>query len=285
MGKVSKAAIELIVAEEVSSRALYEKLYRSTEWPGASSGVTIGIGYDVGQNTQAQLRKDWSGVIPDRMIDALAPTCGVTGPAAKPHAARLKGVIDVPWDAALQVFERCSLPRYLALTERALPNTDKLSPDSLGALVSLVFNRGASFAMQEDRYREMRAIKAHMASGAFERIPGELRAMKRLWPTLPGLLRRRDREAELFTRGLKIAPVPQPVPVPAEPPPVPTPVPLPPKKPGNVPRDTTTGTVVGGGLVAGVVAFVKANIETAAAIVILAVVAGVLIHKFWPRKK
>jgi hypothetical protein len=33
-------------------------------------------------------------------------------------------------------------------------------------------------------------------------IPGEFRSMKRLWPTVPGLRKRREREARLFERGL-----------------------------------------------------------------------------------
>ena len=45
---ISQAAIDLIVREEVSGKEVYERNYRRPEWPGGSSGVTIGIGYDVG---------------------------------------------------------------------------------------------------------------------------------------------------------------------------------------------------------------------------------------------
>jgi GH24 family phage-related lysozyme (muramidase) len=68
--------------------------------------------------------------------------------------------------------------------------------------VSLVFNRGASFSRPGDRFREMRAIKAHMAGEAFGKIPSELRSMKRLWPDSSGLRRRREDEARLFEEGL-----------------------------------------------------------------------------------
>jgi hypothetical protein len=49
----------------------------------------------------------------------------------------------------------------------------------------------------------MRAIKAHMSVRRFQSIPGEIRAMKRLWPNTLGLRIRREREAELFEDGLE----------------------------------------------------------------------------------
>jgi len=195
---ISKAAFDLIVAEEVSSQKAYERLYRHTEWPGAASGVTVGIGYDVGYATPARLKADWAGQIPDSMIMALTTACGVTGAAARPLAAKLKSQVDIPWAAALHVFEHVDIPRWTATVRKHLPNTELLSADSLGALVSLAYNRGPSFDKPGDRYREMRAIKSHMGAKAFEKIPAEFRAMRRLWPALKGLRDRREREARLF---------------------------------------------------------------------------------------
>ena len=84
-----------------------------------------------------------------------------------------------------------------------MQNTDQLSRDSLGALVSLTYNRGGGgYTLPSDRFREMRAIRADMAARAFTQIPGEIRSMKRLWPDLRGLQVRRDREAALFQKGL-----------------------------------------------------------------------------------
>lgn len=208
MPLISRAAINLIVAEEVSSQAVYTKKYRRPEWPGHQSGVTIGIGYDIGYATPSRLRADWSGHIPESMIAALLPVCGVRGPSAKALTARLRPKVDVPWEAAMAVFENVDVPRWVATVRKALPNTEQLSPDCLGALVSLAYNRGASFSNRRkpddaiDRYREMRAIKAHMVASNFEDIPAEFRAMKRIWPTSAGLRGRRDREAALFQKGL-----------------------------------------------------------------------------------
>lgn len=204
---ISGRAFDLIVEFEVSSRAVYERKYRGAIWPGESSGVTIGIGYDVGFVTDAQLHDDWGGVVPRAMLDALLRVNGITGLDAKAAAASLGGQIDIPFDDAIRVHRGITIPRWVGLTEEALPNTALLSPDGLGALVSLTYNRGASYSDHrdpdgKDRFREMRNIRAHMAARAFARIPGEIRGMERLWPGTPGLQKRREREAELFEDGL-----------------------------------------------------------------------------------
>jgi len=202
--RISDDAFDLILSEEVTSKANYEARLRHTQWPEAASGVTVGIGYDLGQTDSAKIRTDWNGRVSGPMLSSMLSASGVTGKAAAPLAARLKANIDIPWDVALDVHRECVVPRWEGVVEKALPNTDKLSPDCLGALVSLTFNRGPSFSNEGDRYREMRAIKAHMAAGTFDKIPNEIRSMKRVWQNagLDGLLRRRDAEANLFERGL-----------------------------------------------------------------------------------
>jgi hypothetical protein len=199
---ISDRAFEMIVHYEVTSKPVYEAKYRRPIWPGLQSGVTIGIGYDVGYVTKVRLADDWRGEIPDPMIVALETATGVTGEPAKALAAQLRPLVEVPWKAAIAVHRQKIIPRWVAAVDAALPNAGQLSPDSLGALVSLAYNRGTSFSKPGDRYREMRAIKAHMAAKAFHLIPTEIRAMKRLWPGTPGLQRRREEEAVLFEGGL-----------------------------------------------------------------------------------
>lgn len=121
-------------------------------------------------------------------------------------AKRLQAKVDVPWASAIDVHREKVLPRWVGLVERSLPNTGAIGPDCLGALVSLTYNRGASFGKAGARYREMRNIKAHMAAKAFGDIPDEFRSMKRLWPDMTGLQKRREREARLFERGLAALP-------------------------------------------------------------------------------
>lgn len=202
--RISQKARDLIVQFEVSSQKLYERRYRSTIWPGVSSGVTIGIGYDVGYVTPEKLRRDWSGRIPERMIDKMVVACGVRGAAAKPLAASLKPHVDIPWEAAIGVFDAVKIPEFEAKTEKAFPGCFDLPPDCLGALVSLVFNRG-ELVNTTDRRREMLAIRNHVKAKNYHLIPDEFRKMKRLWPTTQGLRDRRDREASLFKQGLQAA--------------------------------------------------------------------------------
>jgi GH24 family phage-related lysozyme (muramidase) len=92
---------------------------------------------------------------------------------------------------------RC--PRYARDTRRVYPGVEALPADAQGMLLSLVFNRGASMA-DTDRRREMRQIRPLVAAADLAGIAARVRAMKRLWDIaeLPGLHRRRDREAELI---------------------------------------------------------------------------------------
>lgn len=204
---ISERAIGMIVAFEVSSQAEYERRCQHPLWPGLQSGVTIGIGYDVGQNDVATLRAIWEGHLPPAALERLAPCCGVTGERARALAMHLRDIA-ITWEAADFVFRHRDIAAATRRTWQALPHCDMLSPDSLGALVSLVFNRGASFALSGERYTEMRAIRSAMERTAFGEIPDQIRAMKRLWRGVPGaagLLPRRDQEAALFADGLAVA--------------------------------------------------------------------------------
>jgi hypothetical protein len=201
---ISDKAFNMIVMFEVSSQAAYEAKYQPPTWPGGASGVTIGIGYDVGYVSQQLLWQDWQGAISDAMINALLPAVGVRGAAAQGLAQSLRTSVTVPWTPAITVHRTKVIPKWIALVQKYLPNTDKLDGDSLGALVSLTYNRGASFDQAGDRFTEMRNIKTDMTSEKFADIPGQIRSMKRLWPTVRGLQIRRDSEAALFQAGLAV---------------------------------------------------------------------------------
>ena len=204
MVRSSQAAINLIVTEEVSSQATYEKLYQPPSWPGGMSGVTIGIGYDCGYSTPDVIAADWGDKLPAPTVKCLEDVAGIHGSPAQSYAHALRGVVTVPWDAAMAVFIQRDMPKWEQTVAHALPNTDKLAPDSFGALVSLAYNRGASFGLAGDRYTEMRGIRYLMGAEQFERIPDEFRSMKRLWPNVLGLRLRRDHEAALFEKGLAV---------------------------------------------------------------------------------
>lgn len=202
MSEISQAAIDLIVAEEVSSKDYYVSHYQHPEWPGGASGVTIGIGYDMGYSTPDQITADWAAHVAPAMLGVMRSCAGINGGRAQALLGQVRAAIVIPWDAAMDVFENRDMPKWTATCRAHLPNFDELPPDCKGALVSLAYNRGASFDMAGDRSAEMRAIKQHMIAREFGKIPDEFRAMKRLWPNVAGLRRRRDHEAALFEQGL-----------------------------------------------------------------------------------
>jgi hypothetical protein len=172
---ISDDAGELIIEQEVSGEKVYLKRYQHPERPGGASGITIGIGYDCGYSSPAQIRKDWAGRIPDAMIEVLASRCaGLKGQAAQDRLAEVRPKVVVPWAAAIGEFYDVEVPRWLARCRAVLPNFDLLPPDCAGALVSLAYNRGPSFTIPpakdiNGRYAEMRAIRALMVAGNFPR--------------------------------------------------------------------------------------------------------------------
>jgi uncharacterized caspase-like protein len=245
---ISPEARELVVTQEIGSRAAYERQYKHPAWPGGASGVTIGIGYDMGQCSMADYASCWQDKLPEDAFQRLAKSVGVSGPAAREMQRSMLNIV-VPWDAAEEVFIVRTAPKYARMVLRQLAHARDLHPHSFGALFSLVYNRGASFGNDGDRCREMRNIRAHMHDRKFDQIPAEFRAMKRLWPGVGGLLKRRDAEAVLFAKGLTApplvvvppavavapaAPVSSPAPV-AAPTPAPAPAAAPPAEAGPAP--------------------------------------------------
>ncbi|HTX37867.1 MAG TPA: peptidoglycan-binding protein [Bryobacteraceae bacterium] len=195
-------AVAFIGREEVGSRELYDKLACRPAWPGGASGVTIGVGYDLGQ--QSSFEDDWSAVLTPAQVAALRPWLQVRGAAASGGPAALKN-LTIPWPAAWQVFLRRTLPDQVRTTRTAFNGWQAMPRLCFGALVSLVYNRGSrmtdSPTAPGDR-TEMRAIRDAVAAGQFAAIPAQLRSMERLWPVGNGLRDRREREAKLFELGL-----------------------------------------------------------------------------------
>lgn len=205
--KISKTARDLIVAFEVSSEAIYSANYQKPIWPGGRSGPTIGIGYDLGYVSNDEMLESWKGILSGHTeyLSILKIGCGVTGAAAKDLIPKMSDV-EITWDVATKQFN-VEIQRYVTLTQTSLPNFSALSEDCRGALVSLVYNRGPSFDVPKasdptGRYQEMRNIRQLMVEGKPVDVPDEIRNMRRLWPDVKGLKRRREAEAALFEQGL-----------------------------------------------------------------------------------
>lgn len=195
VARLSPKSLDLILEHEVGGgERYYNRALKHPTYPGGASGVTIGIGYDLGYNTLSQFKKDWGNKLPASDFNRLSKFIGIKRASS---AARKVRDITIAWEHSLEVFETSTIPRFIKYTLNAWPGADELAPDAFGALVSIVFNRGAS--LSGSRRQEMKSIRAHVKNKDLKSIAMEIRSMKRLWvgKGLDGLLRRREDEAKL----------------------------------------------------------------------------------------
>jgi GH24 family phage-related lysozyme (muramidase) len=203
--KISQRAINMITRLEVSSPQRYTERYTRPIWPEGESGVTIGIGYDLRFANRTFLQRDWGNLLSSNDIALLERALALRGTKARDALSAVHDVV-IPWEKARQQF--IDFIQYpTAQAEDIFPNSDKLSDDSFGALVSLVYNRGPAIPRNSEKRREMFEIHELMQTGtdsAFRAIPTKIRGMKRLWTTHKsrGLPIRRELEAQLFELGL-----------------------------------------------------------------------------------
>ena len=200
----NEATLRLLLRFEVGGgEEYYNRLLRSPTWPGEASGVTIGVGYDLGYNTAETIRRDWSPHLNEQVVARLARCAGLTGARARAALGSVRDII-VPWSAAFAVFQAVTIPKFWGKTLIVFPGVEDLHPNCQGALLSLVFNRGESLA--GDRRREMRAIRELVPDMNYREIARQIRLMKRLWrgTTIElGMSRRRDAEADLVLSAIE----------------------------------------------------------------------------------
>src|SRR3974390_2192973 len=108
--QVSQASIDLCERCEVSSKQYYQQHYQQPEWPGEQSGITIGIGYDLGQASKQKIQADWHGRVPDAMLAVMAYCSGSTGTNARALLPQVRDKISVSWDVAQAVFLERDVP-------------------------------------------------------------------------------------------------------------------------------------------------------------------------------
>ena len=188
---IPQEAIDLILEAE--------GVDQPSKWPGEASGITLGYGYDLGYEKNFAL--DWRDLLSGGSIARLHIALGVTGQNAHAMAPRFRD-ITITRDMALKVFLGATLPHYEVETSIAFPGVERLPLLVLGALVSLVFNRGTG--MTGPRRAEMRVIRDAVRIGDLREIAKQLRAMKRLWAGqgLDGLLVRRENEAKMVESAI-----------------------------------------------------------------------------------
>lgn len=189
--------IDLIIAFEVGSPEVYTRKYTRPIWPGAASGATWGLGYDGGHRSAAVIAIDWHAHPHHVRLQSAA---GVTGPLAR-NVVRQLADVSIDYGLARQVFDQTSLVEHCRIARRVFrpEHFDAAHPNTQGALVSVVFNRGGS--MTGPGRVEMRAIRDTCLPRRDAACTGaQLRAMVRLWigsAIEQGMRRRRGAEAEL----------------------------------------------------------------------------------------
>ncbi|HEY6979186.1 MAG TPA: pesticin C-terminus-like muramidase [Chitinophagaceae bacterium] len=197
MGDISEKAVQLILNAE--------GLDQPDNWPGGASGITIGIGYDLGYTTVDRFESDWEDVLPASQLQRLKEVVGLRGVSAKVWAHEFSDIKINP-EEAKKVFTERTLPIQRTKAQLAFPGFDKLPVDAQGALISLVYNRGTSMFDKpgEDRRKEMRAIRDAVAAGDLQEIANQIRSMERLWQGkgLDGLIKRREDEAALVESSI-----------------------------------------------------------------------------------
>lgn len=165
------------------------------EWPGEQSGVTIGIGYDLGYNSSTEISREWAEHVSRADLARLVACAGIKGEAALGLLPAVRD-IEITWDSAMDVFRDVTLTKFYLQMLRIYPQADELHPNQTAALLSLVFNRGSS--LNGDRRTEMLAIQSALKTGNLASVPNLFRQMERLWPNTKGLRLRRHAEADLF---------------------------------------------------------------------------------------
>ena len=202
---IPQQSIDFIVNEETGGAGYYSAVACHPVWPGGISGITIGVGYDLGENSLQAFQQAWGAVLPASDIAALTPAIGIKGGSASVEAQlqqlvhQLSG-ISIPWAAANSVFATSTLPHYEAMTLSTFPGLSGLNGLCIGAMVSLVYNRGTSLVGSSRS--EMATIHNLIQAGTPAGVPDQFRAMVRLWPTVPDLQKRRQAEADMFQQGL-----------------------------------------------------------------------------------
>ncbi len=191
---LSPAGEQLVIEFEVGGRSGYNQ---HPELPDLRlSGVTIGVGFDLHQNTKEHILSDFSSLAAPAPA-RLAATQPFYGKSAVEPWKAVRDII-VPWQTAIGVFDKIDVAREWTRAERALPGFDSLRPNAQAALISLTFNRGAS--MTGDNRREMRKIRELVPKKDYAGMAEQLRLMERVWrgtTIYSGMRRRRFAEADL----------------------------------------------------------------------------------------
>ena len=185
-----------VVEFETGGKSYYEKFLKKMSWPKGESGITMGIGADLGYMTKEEFEKFFSKYFTKKQCERLNDVIGLKGENAKNALSKVKD-IELSWDNAYKAFIEWTLPKFWKMTSDLWVGLDKLKEPAQIALVSIVFNRGS--AIKGPSRVEMVNIKPYVMCQNYNAIAKEIRSMKRLWQGkgLDGLIKRREAEAKM----------------------------------------------------------------------------------------
>jgi hypothetical protein len=188
-----------VVDFESGGKLYYEKFLKKLTWPKGQSGITMGIGADLGYMSLDEFDEFFSKYFTKEENKKIKSVIGLKGNNAKNALSKVKN-IELSWDNAHEAFLKWTLPKFWKMTEKLWPEFDKLKRSTQIALVSIVFNRGSS--TRGSTRTEMLNIKPLVLKKDYKGIAKEIRSMKRLWEGkgLDGLLKRREDEAKMVEK-------------------------------------------------------------------------------------
>jgi LysM repeat protein len=213
-GRLSENGSKFIYDHE-ALRGVSEKLH----WPGGSSGVTLGPGYDMKGRTGAEIVRDLTAAgVNSTTATAVSRAAGLEGSAARNFANNNAGLVTLTpaQETKLQAIAARPFEKVVAENVKV-----PLTQNQFDALVSFAYNIGEGAFLDSTALRKINA--GDYAGGAeamklFNKSGGEV---------IQGLVNRRNDEVRLFnTPGAPLATGTPPVNTP--------PVTTPPAPTGNV---------------------------------------------------
>ena len=134
-----------VIEFETGGRNYYEKFLKRFTWPKAQSGITMGIGADLGYMSLNEFENYFSCYFTTDENTLIKSVIGLKGEVAKTALPKVKN-IELSWINASEAFVKWTLPKFWKMTNDLYPGLDQLKEKAQIALVSLVFNRGASIS-------------------------------------------------------------------------------------------------------------------------------------------
>lgn len=166
------------------------KVTAHLHWPGGSSGVTLGPGYDMKDRKKLDVVRDMTAIgLSAAVAASLADGAGLTGSAAEGFADENEDLVNLPVDKQVELL-RLIVPHYEHIVSRNIHVP--LSQSQFDALVCFVYNPGGRFtpiakSINDGKIQQaVSLMKTRVLTGG---------------KTNQGLVRRRARETTLLLTG------------------------------------------------------------------------------------